>query len=32
MRIGISGTHGTGKTTLVSALCAYLPVGFQNEA
>ena len=25
MRIGISGTHGTGKTTLVEALCAHLP-------
>lgn len=25
MRIGISGTHGTGKTTLAEALCALLP-------
>jgi hypothetical protein len=25
MRVGISGTHGTGKTTLVEALCACLP-------
>ena len=25
MRIGISGTHGTGKTTLAEALCAHLP-------
>ena len=25
MRVGISGTHGTGKTTLVQALCAHLP-------
>lgn len=25
MRVGISGTHGTGKTTLVRALCARLP-------
>ncbi|MFC5002291.1 ATP-binding protein [Dactylosporangium cerinum] len=25
MRVGISGTHGTGKTTLVEALCAQLP-------
>lgn len=25
MRIGASGTHGTGKTTLVEALCARLP-------
>ena len=25
MRVGISGTHGTGKTTLVQALCARLP-------
>ena len=25
MRIGISGTHGTGKTTLAGALCARLP-------
>jgi hypothetical protein len=25
MRIGISGTHGTGKTTLADALCARLP-------
>ena len=25
MRIGISGTHGTGKTTLTEALCAHLP-------
>ena len=25
MRIGISGTHGTGKTTLAQALCAHLP-------
>src|ERR1700689_422944 len=25
MRIGISGTHGTGKTTLADALCAHLP-------
>jgi hypothetical protein len=25
MRIGISGTHGTGKTTLIEALCAHLP-------
>lgn len=25
MRIGVSGTHGTGKTTLVEALCARLP-------
>jgi hypothetical protein len=25
MRIGIAGTHGTGKTTLVEALCAHLP-------
>jgi hypothetical protein len=25
MRIGISGTHGTGKTTLAGALCACLP-------
>jgi predicted ATPase len=25
MRIGISGTHGTGKTTLVEALSAHLP-------
>ncbi|AVT35817.1 AAA family ATPase [Plantactinospora sp. BB1] len=24
MRVGISGTHGTGKTTLVEALCAHL--------
>jgi hypothetical protein len=24
MRVGISGTHGTGKTTLAGALCAYL--------
>ena len=22
MRVGISGTHGTGKTTLAKALCA----------
>jgi hypothetical protein len=25
VRIGISGTHGTGKTTLAGALCARLP-------
>jgi hypothetical protein len=25
MRIGISGTHGTGKTTLGQALCAHVP-------
>jgi predicted ATPase len=25
MRIGIPGTHGTGKTTLAEALCAHLP-------
>jgi AAA domain len=25
MRIGISGTHGTGKTTLADTLCARLP-------
>jgi hypothetical protein len=25
MRIGISGTHGTGKTTLAEGLCARLP-------
>jgi AAA domain len=25
VRIGISGTHGTGKTTLAAALCARLP-------
>jgi AAA domain len=25
MRIGISGTHGTGKTTLAGELCAHLP-------
>jgi uridine kinase len=25
MRIGISGTHGTGKTTLAEALSARLP-------
>jgi hypothetical protein len=25
MRVGISGTHGTGKTTLAQALCACLP-------
>jgi hypothetical protein len=25
MRIGISGTHGTGKTTLAGAVCACLP-------
>ena len=25
MRVGISGTHGTGKTTLAQALCVYLP-------
>jgi len=25
MRVGISGTHGTGKTTLAEALCAHLP-------
>jgi broad-specificity NMP kinase len=25
MRIGISGTHGTGKTTLAEALAARLP-------
>jgi len=25
MRVGISGTHGTGKTTLAEALCADLP-------
>jgi len=25
MRAGISGTHGTGKTTLAQALCAHLP-------
>lgn len=25
MRVGISGTHGTGKTTLAGALCAHLP-------
>jgi hypothetical protein len=25
MRIGISGTHGTGKTTLAGDLCAHLP-------
>jgi len=25
MRVGISGTHGTGKTTLAQALCAHVP-------
>jgi pantothenate kinase-related protein Tda10 len=25
MRVGISGTHGTGKTTLAGELCAHLP-------
>lgn len=25
MRVGISGAHGTGKTTLVEALCRHLP-------
>jgi uridine kinase len=25
MRAGISGAHGTGKTTLAEALCARLP-------
>jgi|SRR6516225_3153737 len=25
MRVGISGAHGTGKTTLAEALCAHLP-------
>jgi hypothetical protein len=25
MRVGISGTHGTGRTTLAQALCAHLP-------
>jgi hypothetical protein len=25
LRVGISGTHGTGKTTLAAALCARLP-------
>jgi AAA domain len=25
MRVGISGTHGTGKTTLARALCEHLP-------
>ena len=25
MRVGISGTHGTGKTTLAQVLCAHLP-------
>jgi hypothetical protein len=25
MRVGISGTHGTGKTTLARALCGHLP-------
>ncbi len=25
MRVGISGTHGTGKTTLAQALCSRLP-------
>jgi hypothetical protein len=25
LRVGISGTHGTGKTTLAEALCANLP-------
>ncbi|WP_034270991.1 ATP/GTP-binding protein [Actinospica robiniae] len=25
MRVGVSGTHGTGKTTLVEALCEHLP-------
>jgi hypothetical protein len=25
MRVGISGTHGTGKPTLARALCAHLP-------
>ena len=25
MRVGITGTHGTGKTTLAGAVCAYLP-------
>jgi AAA domain len=25
VRVGISGTHGTGKTTLAEALCAHLP-------
>jgi AAA domain len=25
MRVGISGAHGTGKTTLAEALCARLP-------
>jgi hypothetical protein len=25
MRVGISGTHGTGKTTLAEELCAHLP-------
>jgi AAA domain len=25
VRVGISGTHGTGKTTLAAALCARLP-------
>ncbi|MFI8221441.1 AAA family ATPase [Streptomyces sp. NPDC085932] len=25
MRIGVSGAHGTGKTTLIEGLCAHLP-------
>jgi uridine kinase len=25
MRVGVSGTHGTGKSTLVEALCVHLP-------
>jgi len=25
MRVGISGAHGTGKTTLAQALCMQLP-------
>ncbi|MEV4399424.1 AAA family ATPase [Nonomuraea sp. NPDC049607] len=25
MRVGISGAHGTGKTTLAEALCEHLP-------
>jgi AAA domain len=31
MRIGISGTHGTGKTTLAEALCAHLPGHFTAD-